>query len=143
MNEAKKTIRCRTLYDRVQTIHDCTGETRTVQYFKDECDVNKILQKYQKTGEIEHLNKRTGGYGDVSAVTCYQDAVDIIEKADEEFSQLPSQLRKQLENSPVKFLEWINDPENLDQMVELGLATKHPVSGNDDQNGQLDNPEKE
>lgn len=129
-------------FNTIQVGHDCTGETRTVQYFKDECDINTIMSKYQSTGVIEHLTKRQGGYGDVSAATCYQDALDIVEQAEEEFSNLPSSIRYKLDNDPAKFLDWINDPANLDEMVELGLATKHSVSGNDDSPGQLDNPKK-
>lgn len=129
-------------FNTIQVGHDCIGETRTVQYFKDECDINTIMSKYQSTGVIEHLTKRQGGYGDVSAATCYQDALDIIERAEDEFSQLPSSIRSKLDNDPAKFLAWINDPANLDEMVELGLAIKHQVSGDDDPSGQLDNPKK-
>lgn len=119
------TKRVRNLWDRTAVCHDCIGETRTVQYFKDECDINQIMAKYQETGVIEHLTKRQGGYGDVSAATSYQEALELVEQAEREFSELPSSLRAKLDNDPARFLEWINDPSNIDEMVKLGLATKH------------------
>ena len=36
----------------------------TKQSFKDECDINKIMAKFQKTGAIEHYAKHAPSYGD-------------------------------------------------------------------------------
>jgi len=43
------------------------------------------------------------------------------------FEELPSTIRAQFENNPEKFLEFVQNPDNLDKMRELGLA-KAPQS---------------
>ena len=40
------------------------GESMTQQQFQAECDVNNILAKYKKTGQISHLAKHNGNFGD-------------------------------------------------------------------------------
>lgn len=106
----------------------------TIQSEKDTCDINSIMARYYQSGQITHLSKRQGGYGDVSAHTDYQAAIEMVEQANEEFASLPSALRTKLDNDPAKFLQYINDPKNLDEMCEYGLASKHesPTSTNSD-----------
>ena len=37
------------------------------------------------------------------------------------FEELPATIRKKFENDPAKFLDFVNDERNADEMVELGL----------------------
>lgn len=96
----------------------------TKQCFKEECDVNNILKSYVSTGEISHLARRPGGYGDVSAHLDYHDAMGVVMQAEEDFAALPAKVRARCQNDPYIFLEFINDPKNLDEMVQLGLVKK-------------------
>ena len=40
----------------------------TKQSFKDECDINKIMAKFQKTGALNHYAKHAPQYGDASGI---------------------------------------------------------------------------
>ncbi|AXL15277.1 internal scaffolding protein [Microviridae sp.] len=102
-----------------------TEPSRTQQHQKDETDINKIMARYVKTGVIDHINKHQAYYGENTGIE-YQDAMNLLIKADEVFMELPSKVRKFFENDPAKFLEFTENPKNADKLVELGLA--HPKS---------------
>lgn len=97
------------------------GPTMTQQNFKQECDINHILKKYQKTGIIEHANRFQGNYTDLSEVADFQTACNIVIEAQEAFNSLPSSIRKQFSNDPQEFLSFVENPENHDSMIQMGL----------------------
>lgn len=108
--------------DRVSVVCDCSGfPSLTHQSFKDECDINRILHKYRKTGLIDHVNRYQGQYGDFSEVESFQDALQIVQDANEAFYTLPSELRKELGNDPAAFLDFVKNPENTEKMRSYGL----------------------
>lgn len=108
------------LHDRVQL--DTGSDSEVQQCFKDECDMNFILRKHQKTGLLDHVNTYKGDYADLSEPVDYQTALNVVISAESAFSSLPSNIRKQFENSPHKFLEFVNNPDNIDSLRDLGLA---------------------
>ncbi|WNK12696.1 MAG: internal scaffolding protein [Microvirus sp.] len=110
------------------TIHphpkvDCSlaGPSLTKQSFKDECDINTILNKFQRTGVLDFVNKRAPHYGDVTGIN-FDDAMDRVIKGKAFFADLPSSIRDQFDNSPGEFFEFIADPANAEAMAELGLT---------------------
>lgn len=98
--------------------------SRAMQSFKDECDINNILRRYQKTGLISHVQRFQGKYSDLSSVPDYHQAMQIVLDANEAFDSLPSTVRKACNNDPVQFLQLVSDPEKRDQAVALGLMKK-------------------
>lgn len=101
------------------------GESLTKQSFKDECDVNLILSKYQRTGVIDFVNRREGRFGDATAVD-FQSALDIVNQASAMFSELPSTVRKRFGNSAEEFLAFMDDSSNDAEAVKLGLKVAPP-----------------
>lgn len=100
------------------TIH--SGPSRTKQSFRDECDINNIMAKYQRTGLIEAVNRIQPQYADVAGFD-FQFAMDQIVQANDMFAQLPSSVRKRFHNDPREFVEFVGNPENYDEAVRLGL----------------------
>lgn len=100
------------------------------QSFKDECDINTLMERYQRSGVIEHVNRFGGRYGDFTGVQDYQASVNQVLEAQEAFMTLPSSVRKRFDNDPGVFLDFVMEPSNLDEMVSLGLANP-PVAVND------------
>ncbi len=98
---------------------------RTKQSFKDSCDVNKILKKAQKTGTISHLNKHQATYGDLSGFD-FTEAQIQLAKAGEIFDDLPSEIRREFDNSPAKFFEFANDVDNVEKLGDLLPAIAEP-----------------
>jgi len=103
------------------------------QSFKDECDINRILIKFQKTGLLEHVNRYAGRYEDLGDVVDYQTAMIRVLEAQEAFESLPSSLRSRFDNDPAQFLDFVSNPNNADEMVALGLATRiSPASSSEE-----------
>lgn len=100
------------------------GESRTKQSFANECEINNIMRKYEKTGILTHAKEHKGDYGNYIDVQDYKTNLEKILSAGEMFSELPSGLRKQFDNSPVQFLQFVQDPKNTEKMAELGLIKK-------------------
>lgn len=99
-------------------------ETMTKQAFKDECDINNILRRFEKTGQLPDLIKQNPQYGDFSNVPEYQQALNTVQHAQEQFAALSSKIRERFANDPAKFLQFATDPANAPEMVRMGLATQ-------------------
>lgn len=96
----------------------------TQQSFKNECDINRIVGQYKKHGVMTHLNTSQANYG-VAPSHTFHEAMNIVIQAQEMFDSLPSQLRKEFSNDPASFLEFVENPENIEDMVEMGLIEKN------------------
>lgn len=103
-----------------------TEPSLTHQCFQDECDINTILDRWQKTGVLEHENKFHGQYGDFISAQDYHASLNAVLEADEAFSTLPSSIRARFENDPAAFLDFVNNPSNRDEMIQMGLL-QEPV----------------
>lgn len=99
------------------------GPSRTKQSFKEECDVNNILRKYEKTGLITHVAAYKGRYEELPDPIEYQDALHAIRDAEVAFSSLPSKVRRYFNNDPAAFLSATSE-----ELIELGLATSSTPS---------------
>lgn len=98
----------------------------TEQHHKDDCDLNVVLTRYMKTGELP-LNTRTGVYADISdSPADYADACRIIEHARDRFAQLPSSIRDRFNNDPLQLLQFLDDPANRAEAEKLGLVATVP-----------------
>lgn len=97
--------------------------TLTQQQFKDECDINNIIKKYENTGEFTHRTSKVGQYADFSNIQDYQTMVETVQYAQEAFSSLPATVRARFENDPGKLLEFVQDSKNYDEGVKLGIVT--------------------
>lgn len=103
------------------------GSSMTKQAFKDECDINRIMARYEATGQIEHLSKKTPLFGDFSNFENYQDLCNRANEVNEAFQALPSELRKELNYRPEAFVPWLSDPANRDKAVKYGLMRPQAV----------------
>lgn len=97
------------------------GKSMTKQSFAGETDINTIMKRYQKTGVLDHVAKHKGDYSDLVPAGDYHDHMNTIIAADEAFASLPSSIRRQFDNDPSQFLEFVDNPANQQEMVDLGL----------------------
>lgn len=111
-------------HDRVQ-LHP--GPGRTKQSFADESNINIIMKRYEKTGMLDHLNRFDGQYGDFIEAPDYHTAMNAIREAGELFMTIPAGVRAKFENDPAKFLAFVQDEKNHEEMVEMGLARQKLV----------------
>lgn len=101
--------------------------SRTKQSFKEECDINNVMKKFERTGILPDLIKSNPQYGDFSDPLDFQESSNIVAHANEQFAALSAKIRDRFGNSPQAFLEFATNPENEREMVRLGLATRRPV----------------
>lgn len=93
---------------------------RTKQSMSAECDINNIMEKFQKTGVVDFVNKHAPQYGDATGVD-FQNSMQIVTKANEMFADLPSTVRKRFNNNPAELLEFCENPDNRQEAIRLGL----------------------
>jgi len=103
-----------------QTVIINDDPSLTQQHFKEECDVNNIINKFIKTG-VMPLGTRKPQYGDFSAVPDYQQAQDQLNQAKDAFSQMPSAIRKRFNNDPAELIKFVLDPKNREEAIKIGL----------------------
>lgn len=99
----------------------CSDETRTQQQFKEECDINTIVERFGLTGTLPE-NLKVPMTGDFTEVYDYQTSLDKIREADTAFMQMPARVREQFGNDAGRFVDFASNPENLKQCREWGLA---------------------
>lgn len=108
-----------------------TGElvkepSMTKQAFKDECDINNIVRKFEATGILDHVNQAAarGLYQDLPSGLDLQAGLEMIRQAEEAFMALPAAARAEFDNDPVLFVEAFNNPTEAQQerFIALGLA---------------------
>lgn len=100
----------------------CEGPSLTRQEFAEDCDINVLMARYEKTGVISHVNQRQPLYLDMSAVPDYHTALLQLQAAEAAFMSLPASVRREFDNDPAKFVAFAEDPENVSQMRTWGLA---------------------
>ena len=106
------------------------GHSRTKQAPHAECDINNIMQKYQKTGVLDHINHHQGDYSDFLSATSYHESMNAVLEAQNAFDSLPSSVRSRFNNNPGDFLAYVHNPNNAAEMVTLGLATPPAMPSN-------------
>jgi hypothetical protein len=102
------------------------GESLTQQQFSEEAEINNIIAFHDRTGIIKNVQQGVANYGDYSEVHEYREALDLIRQADEDFMKLPSNVRRQFNNNAGDFFEFAGNPENVSQLVEMGLGKAKP-----------------
>lgn len=95
----------------------------TAQQFKDECDINVIMRRYQSTGELPVLNQGNAQFLDVSSSLVFQDSMNFIADAQSMFNQLPSFIRDRFYNDPGQFLDFCSNESNRTELAQMGLLT--------------------
>ena len=97
-----------------------TEPSLTVQSMTDEADINKIMERYTRTGEMPQT-ARPIFYGDFDEIVDFRSALDALNRAQEAFDELPPLVRQRFMNDPQQYLEFCSNPDNKAEMHKLGL----------------------
>lgn len=100
----------------------CANDGMTRQEFQDECDINKLMERYEKTGMLPQQPQREAFYGDFTDLPTFQEAQHIVMQAEAAFASLPARVRREFADNPAMFVDFASNPENIDKMREWGLA---------------------
>jgi hypothetical protein len=104
---------------RVVTVND--KPSKTDQQYRDDCDVNHIMNKYAKTGIITHLAKHPGRFANVSEIPNLLEGFEKVNQAKQAFMDLPGSLRKRFNNDFRNMVAFLNDRSNQEEAIKLGL----------------------
>lgn len=96
-------------------------ESITEQHHEVETNINNIIERHGliATNDIDALKNMR--FDDVTN-NDFQEMMNMMIKAKESFSNVPSQVRSQFNNDPAAFLDFVHNPDSHDQLVEWGLA---------------------
>ncbi len=97
------------------------GPGRTKASFAKRCDINDIIRRYRKTGQLDQVSKSAPVFADLTGVGDFRAMVHKSRLATEAFEKLPSSVRKRFANDPASLVEFMQDPENRDEAEKLGL----------------------
>lgn len=111
----------------------------TKQSFKDACDINCIVKRAQRSGGIMPPEQPLV-FGDATAPD-YVSMMQVLAAGSSAFEALPAKIRKEFDNDPAIFMDFVNDPANAERMVELGLAKPREKPQEVVQKVQVVNPE--
>lgn len=115
-------------YDADQLSHDtglrCEDESRTHQEFKEESDINTIIDRFGIGENPIEAQKWVTNVDIADAPDNYMDVMNQLNAARDQFMSLPAKVRSRFDNDPAAFVDFVSDAANLDEMVHLGLAER-------------------
>lgn len=94
----------------------------TQQQFAEECDINVITARYLKQGLPPPVLSNPI-WDDFTAVD-FQDMQNKVLEAKSAFAALPAKVRRRFQESEYLLLKFLEDPDNYDEAVKLGLIEK-------------------
>lgn len=106
-----------------------TGEledSRTKQEMAAACDINNIMKKFERTGEINHLSTKVAQYGDFGSAMSFQEARNAVIATTHTFEQLPHKIRTFFDNDPANLVDFMADSANDEAGREMGLYEALP-----------------
>lgn len=112
----------------------CNDASLAVQSQKDEADINTIVRNFGVTGTV-NVPIVLPSYGDFEGIDDYRSALEAVKAAQESFAALPSSLRERFHNDPGAFVEFCENPKNLPELRQLGLANPEPTPETSAQTG--------
>lgn len=112
---------------RASTDIKCEDESKTMQHFAQDADLNEIVRRYGITdGAIPAPADDPRFYGDFSAYEGLDlgEALRVTNDAQQRFNALPADVRKRFANDPAELWRFVNDPSNDVEAVRLGLLKR-------------------
>jgi len=98
----------------------CLDKSRAQQSGKAEADINTIVRRFKLTGQLPS-DVRVPRYVDFESVTTFHEALSLVREAGEAFMRMPAYVRARFGNDPEGFLAFVENPENRDEALKLGI----------------------
>lgn len=111
-------------------VADSSKPSLTQQEFKESCDINNILAKFSVQARAlgvepsQLMPQDQGSYGDFSNLDDFQTAQNKIAFLNDQFSNLPSDVRRKFGDDLNTFMSALSDPNRIDELGDLGVWNK-------------------
>ena len=103
----------------------CHDPSLTQQHFTEDADVNTIARRFGlDKGPMPSVPNDPSWYGDLSNVPDLRTLLDMARDAENRFMELDPKTRARFDNKPAKLWDFVNDPDNADESVRLGLLRR-------------------
>lgn len=116
------------IYDRAGVSMDnaliCPEESLTHQEFAEESDINTIIDRFGIGENPVEAQQWITNVDIADAPNNYMEVMNQLNEARDQFMSLPAKVRSQFDNDPGRFVDFVSDPGNVDEMVRLGLAER-------------------
>lgn len=126
---------------RVRTINN--EPTMAQQQFKDECDINVLMKRHMDGENVGQYIREGGIYADFTQITDLREMIHTVQYAQDAFMTLPASVRKRFDNDPTKLLEFVQNKDNFDEAVSLGIATPRQAKNDGNQIRETKNAKNE
>lgn len=102
------------------------------QEFKDECIFSKLIKRFEKTGRFYETlsfrdSPRLPEFLDCSAITDFESANRVVQRAKELFGRIPAEVRRVFKDSPQAFFAVMTNPNVRAEYVRRGLIPRSLV----------------
>lgn len=83
-------------------------------------DVNDLVKKFGITGKMP-TTMRMPQFGDFTEVGTYQECLEAVKDAQNEFMKLPAVIRERFNHDPEELLQFVSDEKNAQEGEKLGI----------------------
>lgn len=98
---------------------------KTIQEQSAATDINNILARFNRTGIIDHVQKNEPYYGEFGEFDFHHNQ-NMITKITESFMELPAKTRREFDDDPANFAEFISQQKNVDDMKDGIIGNEEP-----------------
>lgn len=108
--------------------HPVGGPKVTQQHMRDSTDINKIVDKYNRTGVLQsgRASGRQPMFIRMDGLT-FHEMLIRVQETQGQFAALPAKIRKRFANNPENLLRFLENKENLEEAIGLGLVDRESV----------------
>lgn len=108
--------------------------TLTEQHTAHLSDINYLVEKYKPDELVQYLSQKNAhrleiNNHDFTKEPSLQDSMNVIYRLRQNFEALPDEVRNHFRNH-VEFVKFIDNPDNQEKMIRLGLMTKKEIAAN-------------
>lgn len=100
--------------------------SKTVLGLENDVNINQIVARAKRNQAVP-ISMKSPVFGDFSQTPDYQSLLNRVMQIRSEFMSLPAKTREKFGNSEADFYNYINNPENHDEAVKLGILEKKAV----------------
>lgn len=102
------------------------------QHTADSTDINVLMERYQPDELAAYIAARNSHRSEIighdfSTEPDLQEAQNVVYRIRQNFEALPEEIRRNFKNH-VEFMKFIDNPDNQEKMVKMGLLTKKEIS---------------
>lgn len=101
--------------------------SKTNKDFAAEVDVNNIMDRFLRTGQLSHVSNEQLVYQDNTNIPDLQSAIHQVKSAGKIWDNLSKKLKNKFK-SPDELYDYLSDPKNTKEALELGIISEEKTT---------------